>query len=95
MPKFTFYLTFSGSMTTPRTYKNRPNLAYDEISMRLSVNLPDALFKKPQLSAEINVPETAAQPTEISADVQENVRLAIEESTGMEVKITFPETETT
>jgi hypothetical protein len=90
--KISFYLIVN-SKGTVKTTKNRPGLNWDEISMKVNLELPAGLFQKPQLSADIKIPDEAATPTEITADVVENVRQAIEQASGMEVKLTIAQTE--
>ena len=63
----------------------KPALSWDEVSIRLEVNLPDALFTRPGLEAKISIPEEAANKEIITSDVIENVKEAIETAT----KLTF------
>jgi hypothetical protein len=83
-----FYLIISEGGSV-KAAKKRPGLYWNEISMLVSLQLPNSLFVKPQLSAEIKIPEEAGKPTEITADVIENVKAAIEKSSGMEVKLSI------
>lgn len=89
-----FYLVVNNNGTT-RTCKNRPDLAWNQISMLLSLSLPDALFQKPALSAEIIIPDSAAIPVNIPAETQLNVQNAIETAVGMEVRLTMVEADET
>ena len=66
-----------------RITQTKPGIEWDEISILLEVNLPDALFKKPRLEAKIDIPEEAARSDTLSCDVIENVKEAIEQSTGL------------
>lgn len=91
--KISFYLIVN-SKGSVKTTKGRPGLDWDEISMKVNLELPNALFSKPQLSADIKIPDEAASPTELNADVIENVRQAIEQAAGMEVRLSITPTET-
>ena len=70
-----------------RVSKGKPDLSWDEVSVKINMELPDMLFKKPQLEASIIVPEDAAIPKQIDVDVQDNIINSIKEITGMEVKL--------
>lgn len=84
--KTTFYLTVKRTGTV-KTTKGRPGLDWDEVAIQMNITLPDALFKKPQLQAEVTIPDEAAIPQLISAETISNVKEAIEQASGMEVKI--------
>lgn len=67
--------------------KTAPYLSNNEVSVYITVELPDVLFKKPQISANIKVDEKNVQPFTIDADTLNNVKDAIELSTGMDITI--------
>lgn len=71
-----------------RVCKGKPVLGKDEVPIKLKLDLPEALFKRPQLSASIVVPPDNA-PADISAEVQDNIAAAIRDATGMDVRITL------
>ncbi|GAB3927780.1 hypothetical protein [Larkinella terrae] len=85
--KTSFYLIVNSNGTV-RTVKNRPGLDFNEVSVQVSLQLPDALFRKPQLQATITVPDESVQPIVIEPDVQNNIKDAIEQATGLEIKLT-------
>lgn len=70
-----------------RVTKTSPSLDKNEIALRIEVNVPDAVFEKPQLEATINVPEEAVNAPVISAEVVDNVEEIIKQNTGFEVKL--------
>ena len=78
-----------GKNGSTRVTKSRPNLNWDEISIALNLDIPDMLFEKPQLQATINVPTEAASPKEVDVDVLDNIKEAIQEHTGLEIKLTL------
>ncbi|GAB3937358.1 hypothetical protein [Larkinella terrae] len=85
--KTSFYLVVNSNGTV-RTVKNRPGLDSNEISVQVALQIPDALFRKPQLQATITIPDDSVQPIVIEPDVQNNIKDAIEQATGLEIKLT-------
>lgn len=90
--KSNFYLTVN-SRGGVKVTKNRPNVDFDEISIRMDLDVPDMLFKKPQLTASITIPESAAVPKEIDVEMQDNIQNAIETATGLNVRLTIQKEE--
>ena len=76
-----------------RLTKSQPGLDWNEVSIQLEINLPDALFKKPRLEASITVPDEAAKTDVIKSVVTDNVADAIEQATGMTFAISIAEPE--
>lgn len=70
-----------------------PRLERDEIALSLSVNVPDALFSKPQLRATITIPVDKVTPTTLAADVLDNVRETLSKATGFDVTVRLVEPE--
>jgi hypothetical protein len=75
------------SKGSARLTQSKPSAAADEISIKLEVKLPNALFNKPRLEAKIEIPEDAVGPSVLDADVMENVKEAIAQSTGLDFAI--------
>jgi len=67
--------------------KNRPGLDWDEISIKLEINIPDELFKRPRLEATINIPEDAAAPHIVDCQTIENFKEVIKQGTGYQLDI--------
>lgn len=90
--KTQFYLIVNDGGSV-RTVKSRPDLKWNEIAVYLTLELPHQLFQKPQLSASIIVEESQVAPTQIDVETQNNVKEAIESSTGLQVvlKLENPE----
>lgn len=88
--KTDFYLTVN-SRGGVKTTKNRPNVDWDEVSIKMNMDIPDMLFKKPQLTASISIPDSAATPKEIDVQMQDNIQNAIESATGLNVRLTIQE----
>ena len=65
----------------------KPDISWDEISILLEINLPNALFDKPRLEAKIDIPEEAAIQNPITSEVVENVQEAIKTATGLTFSI--------
>lgn len=83
---------FSTGKPSIRTAKLRPTCAPHEVAVYLNVELPEALFKRPNLSATISVPEAQA-PITITPEVQQNIARVIQEQLGITLQITAPEQE--
>ena len=92
--KTNFWLTISGRGSV-RVTKSPPSKRIDEVSLHMKLDLPDALFDKPQLQAHIAVPEEAVQTTQVTTEVLNNISDAIRTSTGLDmvVRVVEPEVE--
>ena len=81
----------TGSKYAPRysvrVTKTSPALDFNEIAMKLSLQIPDEIFEKPQLSASITVPKEAVSAPVIEAEIIDNVEQIIEQQTGFKVKL--------
>lgn len=71
------------SRGSARLSQGKPMVRTDEVSILLSINLPDTLFNKPRLEAKIEIPEEAVGPDVLNSEVIENVKDAIKQSTGL------------
>lgn len=69
-----------------RVSKGKPSTGANEIAIALKLELPIALFQRPDLTANIVVPPERA-PFVITPDVQENIAEQIREQTGFTVRI--------
>lgn len=76
-----------------RVTKTSPALDFNEIAVKLDLELPDELFAKPRLEAKIAVPKEAVSAPVISAEVIDNVQDIIKQSTGFEVRLNLVEVE--
>jgi hypothetical protein len=65
----------------------------DEIAILLSLEIPDALFTKPELIAEIKVSDEAVNQEQITAEVTDNIEEAIRSVTGLEMRVSVVEPE--
>ena len=76
-------------LTLPRivSSKNPPATKSGEIAIKLTVSLPETLFKEPQYTASISVPDEAVSAPVIDADVISNVENLIAEATGLQITI--------
>ncbi len=80
------WLTVNESGAVRVTHK-KPNLGADEISILINLSIPDELFEKPHLEASITIPDEVAARDTLSEDVVDSVRIAIEQKTGLEFKV--------
>ena len=76
---------------TGRLTKSATDLAAGEVSVKVSVQLPAALFDRPQLQASIIIPEGALSAPVIDATVLDNVREIIQQQLGIDLKIQLVE----
>lgn len=77
---------YSASLKARLTTRT-PALATDEVAIRLSVSVPDMLFRRPQLQATVTIPQNAVACSEIDATVLDNVREILSQQTGMDITV--------
>jgi len=87
-----FYLVVNESGSI-RTCKTQPNLKFNEVSVALTIDLPDNLFKKPMLSGVIEVPDSKVRPTVITPEITQDIQNAIKDHSGVEVRLEIQEPE--
>lgn len=66
---------------------NKPAMRVNEISVRLHLEVPDALFVRPTIQASVILPEIA--PIDLQADVYNNIVDAVKKATDLEVMVTL------
>lgn len=71
-----------------RVVENSPKLEAGEIAIKLNVELPELLFKRPQLEANILIPESDVPKSIINTVIQDNVEKCIQEVTGAKIVFT-------
>lgn len=76
-----------GYRASARITNGKPTLQPDEISIYLTLDIPDSLFQRPALKAEIKIdPKTA--PSQISAEVIDNIQKVVSENLNLQIQIT-------
>lgn len=83
-----FYLVLN-KKGVKKVSKGRPSLDWDEISISMEVSLPNSLFEKPQLHATVKVDDNQVAPTIINAEMKDNIQTAIQQHTGIPIKLTI------
>ncbi len=73
-----------------RTTKGRPDLKWDEVAIKIDIELPNDLFKRPTLSASINIDHHPK--LEIEAETINNVEEVLKRE-GINVKLKIEKTE--
>lgn len=71
--KQNFWLVVSKNGSV-RTLKGKPTLAWDEIAIYVTMDIPVELFNRPTLSAEINIPDDKVPATHIDAETVNNLK---------------------
>jgi len=67
--------------------KSKPKLGFDEISVRIELDIPDTIFKRPHIEAYIKVGDEAITPNKISPETFINTKKLIEQETGMKIDL--------
>lgn len=57
------------------------------IALKLKIDIPDSLFKRPQLQASIKINEEDVAKPEINAAVLDNIKEVFKQQLGVDVKI--------
>lgn len=70
-----------------------PTLKGNQVSLRLQITIPDAVFKRPQLEASLVVPDTAIAPLNISPEMTDNISKIVKETTGLTIAVKVVEHE--
>lgn len=79
--------SYNGFTPHVRLVEREPTLSGNEIAIRIKVEIPDALFKRPTLVAEMRIPNEAVPQTTITPDVTTNIESIIKERTGLDMAI--------
>lgn len=74
-----------------RVSVRQPSLEPNEITMRLLLKVPRAVFRKPTLQAEIVVPKEAGNPAVIEAGVLSAMKDAVKQAVGVDLSVTVIE----
>ena len=73
--------------------EREPRLAGNEISLRLRMDVPSAMFSRPQLYAEMKIPTEAVPKGKITTEITDNLSKIIHEATGLTMAVTVIEQE--
>jgi len=87
--RFSTYGSQTGKATV-RLTRNRPDCDATEVAVKISLSLPDALFKRPSLQASITVDDDVV-PVLVDADVADNIARVVKEQMGINLHVTAPE----
>ena len=73
--------------------EREPRLGANEIALRVALEVPDAIFRRPILRADLKVPREAVPGVAITPEIATNVEQLIKQATGLEmvVSIVAPE----
>lgn len=84
--KVKFHLTVNENGSV-RVSKGKPDLKWDEVSIEMNLQIPDLLFQKPHLQAQIVIPNEVASPKELDVEMKNNIKEAIQQAAGIEIKL--------
>ena len=65
----------------------------DDKPLKVTVELPEALFARTQFHAKVIIPESSVSKPVIDATVLDNVREIMEQQTGLDVSVRLVENE--
>ena len=76
-------------LTQPRVVSSRtpPTTKGNEVAIKLTVELPESLFKDPQFTASISVANENVSKPQIDAKVIDKISQIVGEATGLTLKI--------
>ena len=69
-----------------RVREQRPDLKFNELAMKLRIEIPDELFIRPTIDAKLKVEDVPA--TEFNPEVIVNTKELIEQQTGAKIDMT-------
>lgn len=79
-----------GGFTPKVELKERePKLEGNEVAVSLSIEVPDAFFKRPTLEATLSIPEAAVPALRIHPSTIENTERLIRDATGLTMKVSL------
>lgn len=64
-----------------------PSLESYEVAIKLSLDIPDALFSRPQLEASIKIPSDALTAPVIEAETIDNIQSIISKELGVDLTV--------
>lgn len=70
-----------------RVTKRKPSTAANEVAIKVILDLPDALFRKPTMEVRLSAADPA--PLELDPDVQDQIAQIIADQTGMSATVRF------
>lgn len=70
-----------------RVTRKKPNCKSNEVAIKVNLDLPDALFKKPQLEINLFAPEP--EQARIDPEVQDRIADLLRDQTGMSATVRF------
>lgn len=82
---------YGGFSPSVRLCERDPKLLGNEIAVRIELDIPDALFKRPILDARMKIPNEAVPKTVITPQITDNLEKIIKEATGLNMAITVTE----
>lgn len=76
-----------------RVAKKKPTIKPDEICLKVTLDIPDQIFTKPQLEMLLKVDPAKVSSSVITPVIKDNIADIIKQQTGLHIKINIdPET---
>lgn len=72
-----------------KSSKNKPPTGKDEVAVKITLDLPDSLFERPQIEARIEIPKDSVTPPKVDAEVQDNIAEVLTSQLGMKVHVGY------
>lgn len=70
-----------------RVTRKKPSTGPEEIAVKVTMSIPDALFERPEVEASIVVPASGERSTVVTAEVCDNIETIIRQQTGLSVSV--------
>lgn len=80
-----------GSLKAKITNTLKVHIPANAVVLKLNLELPVSLFKKPQLEATISIPDDKVSQPTITTEVMENIKEVLKSQIGVDMKITLVE----
>ena len=74
--------------------KSKPDTSANQVAIQLDLDIPDAIFEKPQFVATIKVPKESVSMPIVNADIETNIAHILKQQLGIEVHVTATEEKT-
>ncbi len=71
----------------PKCFRKKPDVASDEVALKLNIGIPDSLFRRPMIEIKSQIPEPNDPGKELSATVANEIADVIQQQFGVKVLV--------